>query len=302
MKNIYNSLYNFFIVLKVLCPIISFLYAVLWCIGFLNISYYQIISIPFEPFAKLINVICPITIDYEGRLINMSYIVCSGLFLVFHYIFDFFAQRIIDLYNFEETKKERKRSAEVKKINIDLEKEFHKEIKRYSSFALLFNIIQDTQNDFAKINNEEFNSLKKKFYEHIIKNVKSKYQDSKGIISGKMFLVCDDFGQFDNFMADFINDIKAFKESNEKNNIYTDFTICVDAIKYNANILNALELLEKIDSFNYKNKVIATSAFKVRYEKSYSQKFKMTPLGVSRFFKEPDDYIDFELYSLKSQN
>ena len=93
-----------------LCPIISFCYTFLWVVSFLKAPFYKTIAIPFEPFAQFVNIIHPININYEGELINMSYIVCSGLFIIFHYIFDFFALRIVDLYNLEEDRLERKRN------------------------------------------------------------------------------------------------------------------------------------------------------------------------------------------------
>ena len=301
MRKFYTIIYNFFILIKVLCPIISFLYTFLWVISFLNAPFYKVLALPFEPFAQFINMIYPMNINYENRLINMSYIICSGLFIIFHYLFDFLAQRMIDLYNFEERHIENKKIKEIKKINKTLEKEFAKEMEKYSNFTILFNIILKSTYNSENNRKEEFNNLKDEFYKNIIKTVKSKYQNSKGIISDKMFLLCNDFNNFDTFMFDFINSIKAFKQKNIENEIETDFLISIDAIKFGANIYNAMEFLENIETFNYKNKIIATSAFKVRYEKMDLRKFKIITLGVSRFFREPDDYTDYELYQLKTK-
>lgn len=302
MKKIYTLIYNFFIILKVLCPIISFFYTILWFIGFLQISVYSTLSIPFEPFAIFVNSLYPIVINYEGQNINMSYIVCSGLFIVFHYLFDFCAQRIVDLYSLEEKRILKKRSNEVKKINASLEKEYNKEITRYSSFALLLNITIKEGYNIVNNRKNEIDKLKKEFYEHIIRNVKLKYKNSKGIILDKMFLVCEDFQYFEDFIMNFVGDIKSFKEKNEQNDLFTEFSISIDAIRLNSNALHAMEFLEKVDSFNYKDKIVVTSAFKLRYEKNKNNKYKIVPLGISRFFSEPDDYIDFELYSLNSKN
>lgn len=299
MKKFYTHAYNFFIILKVLCPVISFFYALLWFISFFEAPFYDIVKIPFEPFANFVNSIYPLNIEFQGRMIDMSYIVSSGLFIVFHYIFDFFAQRVIDLYNFDEMKKIKKKDKEIKNLNVILKKEFEEEIEKYVRFALLFNLELKPAYNLSVSRKGEFDLLKKEFYSYIVKNVSSKYKNSKGIMSDKLFLVCENFYYFDDFMLQFIEEIKTFNEINIKKDITTEFSISTDAIKLGSNVFNAMEFLEKVDSFNYKNKIVATSAFKLRYEKIYNPRFRMIPLGISRFFREPDDYIDFELYNLK---
>ncbi len=302
MKKIYSLIYNLFVLLKVFCPVISLLYVLLWTISFVKISFYQILSIPFEPLANFINSIYPLTINYEGRLIDMSYIACSALFILFHYIFSFFAQRTIDLYDFQEKTTIKKRHRDIKKININLEKELNKELKKYSNFTLLFNVSLKSAYGTSENRKEEFETLKKSFYLHIIKNLKLRFKNSKGIISDKMFVLCENFSYFDKFITNFIEDIKSFKETNSQININTEFSISIDAVKSDTNIHGALEFLEKIDSFNYKNKIIVTSAFKLKYESLENVKFKITPLGVSRLFIEPDEYTDYELYDLRFKN
>ena len=302
MKKFYTYAHNFFIILKVFCPIISFLYALLWIISFLNIPFFKIISIPFAPFAQFVNIIFPINIDYEGRLIDMSYIVCSGLFILFHYVFGFFAQSVIDLYNFEESQIAEKNKREVKKINKNLEKEFKEEIRKYCNFTFLFNLILKPGYDLSISRKGEFDILKKEFYSHITKVINTKYKNSKYLASDKLFLVCENFNCFDDFMINFIEEIKTFNATMLEKDISMEFSLSLNAVKSVTNIFNAMEFLEKIDSFNYKNKIITTSAFKLRYEQAKNHKFKIMPLGISRFFNGPDDYIDFELYNLKLKN
>ncbi len=299
MKKFYTSLYNFFIVAKVLCPVISFLYALLWLLSFFNSGIFPILKIPFEPFAQFAGNIIPFKIDYEGQLIDMSYIVSSGLFIGFHYLFGFFADRVIDLYNFEETKQLEKRNKEVKSINAVLKKEFEQEVEKYATFTLLFSLDLKPAYNLAVSRKGEFDLIKKEFYSHVVKDVSSKYRNSKGIISDKLFLVCDDIKHFDSFILNFLDELKAFNASNSKKDITTEFSISVNAIKLGGNVFKAMEFLEKIDSFNYKNKLVCTSAFKMRYDNNPNPKFKIVPLGISRFFIEPDDFEDFELFNLK---
>lgn len=299
MKRFYTTIYNFFIILKVICPVISFFYALLWFLSFFNLAIYTTLNIPFEPFAKFAGEILPFNIDYEGRLINMSYIISSGLFIGFHYLFGFFADRVIDLYNFEEMKQLEKRSKEVKSVNEILKKEFEQELERYTRFTLLFSLDLKPAYNLSVSRKGEFELLKKEFYSHIVKDVGAKYKNSKGIISDKLFLVCDDIKNFDDFISNFLDELKIFNESNAQKDITTEFSISVNAIKPIGNVFKAMEFLEKIDSFNYKNKLICTSAFKVRYEKNPLAKFKLIPLGISRFFIEPDDFEDFELFNMK---
>ncbi len=299
MKKIYVATYNFFIILKVLCPIISFLYALLWFISFLQLSFYETLSVPFEPFAYIIKVMHPLSVEFQGRMIDMSYIVASGLFILFHYIFDFFAQRVVDLYNFEEMRAMRKKDKEIKKINIALKKEFEQEVERFSRFALLFNLELKAAYNLNISRKGEFDNLKKEFFAHIVKNVSSKYKNAKGIMSDKLFLVCDDFKNFDDFILRLIAEIRTFKQNCSAKDIVVDFAISIDAIKSNSNVFLAMEFLEKVDSFNYKNKLTVTSAFKMKYESRANARFKLIPLGISRFFQDPDDYTDFELFNLK---
>ena len=299
MKKFYTTIYNFFIILKVICPVISFFYALLWFLSFFNLAIFSTLNIPFEPFAQFAGEILPFNIDYEGRLIDMSYIVSSGLFIGFHYLFGFFADRVIDLYNFEEMKQLEKRNKEVKNVNEILKKEFEQEVEKYTRFTLLFSLDLKPAYNLSVSRKGEFDLLKKDFYSHIVKDIGSKYKNSKGIISDKLFLVCDDIKNFDDFISNFIDEVKLLNESNTKKDITTEFSISVNAIKPVGNVFKAMEFLEKIDSFNYKNKLICTSAFKVRYEKNPLAKFKLIPLGISRFFIEPDDFEDFELFNMK---
>lgn len=299
MKKIYVSVYNFFIILKVLCPVISFLYALLWFIGFFQFSFYESFSAPFEPFANLINVLHPLNIEFQGRLVDMSYIVASGLFIVFHYIFDFFAQRVVDLYNFEEMQAMRKKDKEIKKMNAALKKEVDNEIENFGRFAILFSLELRPAYNGPAGKKGEYDYVKKDFFTHIVENVSSKYKNAKGVMSDKLFLVCEDFRSFDSFILQLIEEIRKFKIEIAKKDLIVEFLISTDAIKMRSNVFKTMEFLEKVDSFNYKNKVVVTSAFKFRYEKNSYTRFKLIPLGISRFFDGPDDYTDFELYNLK---
>lgn len=299
MKEIYTSIYNFLIVLKVACPVISFLYALMWFISFFQLSAFAVMSIPFEPFAIFIKSVYDLNFIFEGRVIDMTYIIASGLFIVFHYILGFFANRVIDLYNLEEMRIIKKKGFEEKTVNSRLQKDFDEEISRYARFTILFSLVLKPAYNLSVSRKGEFDTIKKEFYSHIVRNVSSRHKNSKGIISDKMFLVCEDFKNFDVFLLDFINEIKKFNAANAQKDIVTEFSVSLDAIKEGANVFKAMEFLEKIDSFNYKNKVITTSAFKVRYETNKESLFKIVPLGTSRFFEEPDDFIDFELFKLK---
>ena len=299
MKKIYVSIYNFFIILKVLCPLISFFYALLWFISFFQLPFFKIINLPFEPFADVVRTFYSFDIEFQGKIVDMSYIAASGFFIIFHYIFNFFAQRVVDLYNFEEMQILRKKDKEVKKVNLLIKKEFEQEIEKIERFALLFNLELKPAYNLAISRKGEFDILKKEFFSRIVENISSKYKNAKGMMSDKLFLVCDDFKNFDDFILRLVGEIKTFKKESSKKDIVAEFSISIDAIKSKSNVFGAMEFLEKVDSFNYKNKLVVTSAFKIKYEQKTNTKFKLVPLGVSRFFEDPDDYTDFELFSLK---
>lgn len=64
--------------------------------------------------------------------------------------------------------------------------------------------------------------------------------------------------------------------------------------------------MEKISTFNYTNKAIATSGFNVRYNFNVNKKFTLETMGISRFFEKSEDgakaqSVDFELFSIKSK-
>lgn len=299
MKKIYTLLYNFLTILKVLCPIISFLYALMWFIPFFDRTLFLSLNGPFEPFAIIVRELHPSAIIFQGEVIDMSYIISSALFIGFHYIFGFFANKMGDLYNYDEILKIRKQDREVKEMNTVIKREYEREMTNYSRFTLLFNLILNPAYDKTAKRKNEFNLLKKDFYAHLVKKISSKYKNAKGIMSDKMFLVCEDFEHFDQFIEKFVEEIKIFILENIEKDITTDFCLSIDAIKPERNIFKAMEFLEKIDSFNYKNSVIATSAFKHKYEKDINSRFVVVPIGTSRFFEEPDDFEDFELYKLK---
>ena len=68
--------------------------------------------------------------------------------------------------------------------------------------------------------------------------------------------------------------------------------------------MQTLDVLEKISTFGYVNKAVATSSFNVRYKLNGKNKYVLETMGISRFFEQnPDSVqksIDFELFCLKT--
>lgn len=297
MKEIYTFLYRFFIVLKVLSPILSFQYVLLWFLVIANTPNIEVLTSFFNGPAEFVGSIVDCNIMVSGNSVDMSYIAVAIVFLVLHFIFGFIAARIIDIYVVEEKRTVQRKLFEEKKVNSDLKKDLNKEFKKYNNFILLLEV--ELSSTYNTTNAIDFNQIKQDFYNHLAKVLSGGFLNTKTKIGEKLLVVCEDWSRFDDFIMAFSSEVKNFRLENAKKDITTDFTVALDALKEGEDTEAKKEFLAKIDSFNYKNKIVATSAFKVKYLMNENTKFRMDPLGVSRFFEKDGKHTDFDLFCVK---
>lgn len=300
MKNIYTTFFNLFTTLKVICPLIAFLYCFMWFVTFFNPPFTEFLIIPFEPLAEVIRSVYKLEVSFEDKKFEITYIIATVVLIIFHHIFGLLANLVVKLYKFDEMRQIWLRSNEEKRVNHTLSRDFQHELTHYTKYAILFNLTLKQGYDVRANSKAELDALRKDFYAKLLYSITKKYSDTKGVSTNKLFLVMNDFETFDTMLLEFLQVIKNFINENAKKDIVSEFSISIEALKEDSSVTKALELLEKIDSFNFKNKVAVTSAFKIKYENSKElSKFRTIPLGVSRFFKEEDEFEDFELYNLK---
>ena len=300
MKEIYSFIYNIFILLKVACPILSVVFIIIWFAQFFNTNLYEYWTNYVQAFIYIANSFGDFIFDFRSTTADLTCIVIAAALIVLHYIFGFLAARVVDIYTMEENRTVYKKTFDEKRVNVDIKRDLNKELGKYKNFALLLEVILSPTYAMASDKDSDFKKIKAKFYQELTNNLFTKHRSLQGQqIGEKLILTCDEYANFDTFITNFTDEIKKFGISNIQNDISTEFLISIDALKMETPLKEKEAFLNKINSFNYRNKIVTTSAFKVKYEMNPEKKFRMDPLGISRFFEPNGQYTDFDLFSIK---
>lgn len=303
----YEKLYDFVNIVKVLCTLIAALYVLYWLLCLTNMPFLKYIQLIFAPPVNLIKMFLTIEIPYKDVVIDMVPLIASLVFSGFYFIFQ-------SLSNFIEEKERQhkvhviaEKKLEEKLVNENLKKIFENKTMEYTKFAILLMLELEASIDpniaGVKGNGKE---LAIKNYIEIVNTMRKKYANCKAITPDKLFIVYNNFALFDDFFTDLLKEIKRISETNLEHNLKTNFVIVIDALRESDKMANVLDMLEKVSTFNYANKAIATPAFNIRYKiNSNGGKYSLDSMGISRFFENSSDGIqssvDFELFALKTK-
>lgn len=303
----FDRLYDFVNIMKVVCTFIAILYVLYWFICLSNIPFLEYIQLVFSPPVNLIKMFIKIEIPYADTIIDMIPLLVSLIFAMLYFLFQHFSNLVEEKERQYKLNVIAERKLEEKLVNENLKKIFENKTMEYTNFAILL-ILDITTTIDPNVSNIKSNikELAAKNYTKIVNSMRKKYANCKAITPGKLFIVYNNFALFDDFFTDLLKEVKEISETNIEQNLKTNFIIAIDALKETDKMSNALDLLEKICTFNYSNRAIATPAFNVRYKiNSNNSKYSLESLGISRFFeKTPDNVqtsVDFELFSLKNK-
>lgn len=302
----YRQLYDFVNIAKVLCSFVAVFYVLYWFICLVNIPFLEYIQTIFSPPVNIVKMFIRVEIPYNGTLIDMIPLLVSLIFTSFHFVFQYFSNVIEEKEEKHKLNVIAEKKLEEKLMNENLKKIFEDKTMEYTNFAILLSL------DFkASIDpnisgiKDDLKELTKKSYIQIVNAMRQKYANCKAITPGKLFIVYNNFALFDDFFSDLLKEVKKISEVNIQNNIKTDFMVAIDAVKESDRMSGVLDLLEKVATFNYINKAVATLSFNIRYKlNSNESKYILESMGISRFFEKNSDNIqtsvDFELFSLKT--
>ncbi len=303
----YEKLYDFVNIIKVLCTLIAAAYVLYWLLCFTNMPFLKYIQLIFSPPINLLKMFLTIEIPYKDVVIDMIPLITSLLFSGLYFVFFFFSNFIEEKERQHKLHVVAEKKLEEKLVNENLKKIFENKTMEYTKFAILVMLELESAIDpnIAGVKGD-IKELTIKNYVEIVNAMRKKYINCKAITPDKLFIVYNNFALFDDFFTDLLKEVKTVSEANLEHNLKTNFVIAIDALKESDKMANVLDMLEKVSTFNYANKAIATPAFNIRYRiNSNGGKYVLASMGISRFFENNSDgtqsSVDFELFNLKTK-
>lgn len=288
------------------------LYVLYWFLCLLNFTFIRYIALVFNPAVSLLKNFVRLDIPYGGEVIDMVPLVVAGIFQALYFVFNYLVSVVENMEEQHKLNVIAERRLEEKLVNENLKEIFNNKTMEYSKFAILLNLDLKPAVDPNMFNNgENLKELAAKEYAQIVAKMRKKYAACKAIAPGKLFIVYNNFALFDDFFTDVLKEVKEISTINAQQQITTNFIFVIAALKESDKVSRTLDLMEKISTFNYVNKAVATSGFNIRYKLNSQNKYTLETMGISRFFeKAPANTeripeasppsIDFELFCLKS--
>jgi hypothetical protein len=284
-------------------------YGFIWVYRAFSMPYEFFINSPIEWLPSIVRgIMRNYTTNFQGQTIDMSYVVLTVI-LAFGYVF--FAQIAIlydNLVYESELAEIRMKKEEENSVNRELQRTLKYELMQFSAFIIFLELHFDYTVDPNILKEKmDIKVIKEESCRKILNSISKEYKAIKKIKGSKMVFMVDNFELFDNFLLDLLGTIKKLYASNRDHDVETAFTLSCDIVKSLQDYKKELSILEKIATFNYKGKIVVTTAFSNRYNYKQNQKFYLRSMGLSRFFeKKPNgrggfEFIseDFDLYSLK---
>lgn len=288
------------------------LYVLYWFLCLLNFTFIKYIAIIFDPAVSLLKNFVRLDIPYGGDVIDMVPLVVAAIFQALYFVFNYLVSVVENMEEQHKLNVIAERKLEEKLVNENLKEIFKNKTMEYSKFAILLNLdLKPAIDPNMTENNRSLRELAAKEYAQIVTKMRQKYAACKAIAPGKLFIVYNNFALFDDFFTDILKEVKELSAQNAQKQITTNFIFVIDALKESDKVSSTLDLMEKISTFNYINKAVATSGFNVRYKLNSRNKYTLETMGISRFFEKtpvatggtPEispPSVDFELFCLKS--
>lgn len=301
METRYKKAYDFIGTVRVLLSLAAVSYIVFWFLRFVDFPLIPYIAPIFEPLLHLLRHKIEWEMDFEGKMVDMMPLAAAGVFWIGFVVLQPLFGIIDQMEHRHKLNVIAERKLQEKLVNENLKEIFKNKTMEYSKFAILLGLELQAPQNSKDINRE----IVKKEYIKIVNLIRQKYAAAKLIMPDKLFITYNNFALFDDFLRDILFEIKQFSKNMAENGAEVTFSIFIDALKETDKVANTFDLLEKISTFSYTNRAIATSSFNIRYNLNTGQnQYNLETMGISRFFENSGDKasksIDFELFSLKS--
>ena len=301
----YTKLRDFINTSKVLSTLVAVLYIFYWFLSLVKFPLIKYLAFILNPPVALIKNFITLDITYKNNPIGMVPLIVAVVFYILYFVFNYFTGVVDDMEKQHELNVIAERKLEEKLVNENLKEIFKNKTMQYTKFAILLNLeLKPMVDPSVAGENYKFGELAAEEYAKIVSVMRKKYVACKAVTPGKLFIVYNNFTLFDDFFTDILKEVKEFSAKNAERHITTNFTFVIDAIRESDKVVQTLDVLEKISTFGYVNKAVATSSFNVRYKLNGKNKYVLETMGISRFFEQnPDSVqksIDFELFCLKT--
>lgn len=309
MKIILEKIQKLFEVLQFICALTAVMYGFIW--------FYRAFQLPYTLDNAIAECIPNIfrflfsnpSVNFQGVVIDMSYLFASiSIFLLnilIVFITGFIERGVYELEMLEIQNKDR----EERVLNAELEREHNTKTLEYDNFVALVDLnFQYVLEANAVSDKVDFDVLKQHCFEIFMKKLELPMGSKIGIENKKLLICVNNFDVFDRIVADCLEILKALYKANKEKKVITSFIFSTDATKSIVEIEETLKILEKITTFNYRNKIVVTTNFLSRYDYSLNDKMEAKTMGISRFFGKRSidsrgqvqyESEDFELYSMK---
>lgn len=305
MEKKYKSIYDFISTVRVLSVSAATLYIAYWFLKVIHFPFVEYLGIIFEPLCNLIRLFDKCTIEYNKVGIDMAPVLSAALLQSVYFILTPFLGAVERADTSHKLNTIAEKRLEERLVNENLKEIFTAKTLEYTKFAILLSLDIKNETHPAVSSDIDKQKIAMNEYTNIVNIMRRKFTACKAVTPGKLFIIYDNFALFDDFFTSIVLEIKRFCGENTQNGLRTEFLICIDALKEDTKIVDVLDMLEKIMSFKYSNRAVATMSFNVRYKlNSEKQKYALETMGISRFFETLPDKTqigqDIELFSLRS--
>lgn len=302
MRKILEKLYTFFVLSKVGILMVGAVFVAFWFYRFFNLPFAKTLStffdIPTNIFPLPLETYSVSGIHEIENAYFVDGIVCGILSFIF-YMCELIVQELQRRYEIYDLRKKQRLENQT---NIELKKEYFKNLYSYEYFSVFVKFQTSYISEVLAHNNPNTpEGALKRGYEFFANYVKKVYPAASVKSMGEyVFISGKDFSKFESFFSGMLTIIKQLKKQNEQNFINTRFMIIADAQTSAEESLLSCKKLLNISESEYYNKAIITLEFKTRFELLKSNKYDTELLGFASNGQK-QVLSDSDLYYLKTK-
>ena len=296
---------NLLKLIKMFSLFFSATYLLVWCLQFVSDEMRDKLSAIFMTDMSLPGILDKTTfstvVDISGVEGTMAYIhaaiVAVALMYICSGIIKKTEEEIADKIEEEEFRKRaKKQSVKVLKEKKEEQRNIILTNTFYGLFEIKLSYIQGVNKSENKLQR-----LKNEYFKMITRKLKNKYLKVKFAINNKIFIVAENFDDFESLVTDIVRIYKVLLEIDSKKFIKTELIFSLWMNNEPTSAKYALEVLTKINALNHVNKVVATSVIQKRYEKQLDRKFNLFSMGEVYLMQDDgtQEDIQTELFELK---
>lgn len=284
------------------CMLYAFFGLLYWILYTSNVPSIENYFWLFKPSWDLVKIFYTYTPNSNQQAIDFTGVIGSIAMIIFSNI----AKNAYDLieeneekYKIELHKKAQKQARMAPKATSQNVKNEPKELIEFIfildvQITNISNFIQDEKLEF-----EEVEKLKEKFYESLLNNLNKNQIRQKGIYNKKLYLIYKDFNYVDNFIFYTKETLNALSREFSRPSIKIDFLVGLTKLYATDSLNEEINILDTIICLGIKNEFICTSSFKINYERREKKQYKLTTKGIYNLSKNLNISNNQEIYSLK---